>query len=192
MGTNEFFSDYWEKKPLVVRHPESSFDHIFSIWDVMDAADFDYGDSNVMFRRSGMEAHHPGVSEAYLDGTSVVINHVDRSSPALTDYCASLAEHLIHVYAVMYLTPPGSQAVPPHTDDQDIFILQVCYLERCYLAHTAEPAVRTSPPPHPHSPRCLAASSGRSTTRRSRCRTAARCWARTAPAWGQTCTARRY
>ena len=40
--------------------------------------------------------------------------------------CEDLAEDLGgHVFAVAYLTPAGSQAVPVHNDDQDVFVYQV-------------------------------------------------------------------
>jgi len=33
--------------------------------------------------------------------------------------------HFLHVFGVMYLTPPNSQAVRLHNDDQDVFLFQV-------------------------------------------------------------------
>ena len=35
-----------------------------------------------------------------------------------------LGRDLLHCYTVMYLTPAHTQAVPVHTDDQDVIILQ--------------------------------------------------------------------
>jgi len=44
----------------------------------------------------------------------------------LFSMCRSLASsHFEHVFSVVYLTPPGSQAVRLHNDDQDVFLLQV-------------------------------------------------------------------
>lgn len=62
---------------------------------------------------------------AYLDGCSVVINHADWSSLEIAQVCLDLQKSFPHVYANCYLTPPASQAVPPHADDRDVFVLQV-------------------------------------------------------------------
>eukprot|EP00913_Durusdinium_trenchii_P016608 g15612.t1 len=51
---------------------------------------------------------------SYLAGFSMVINQADRHHKVLFDLCK-----------VVYLTPPGSQAVRVHTDDQDVILLQV-------------------------------------------------------------------
>lgn len=63
---------------------------------------------------------------AYLDGASMIVNQADRHNKTLYDLCCSLAErHFLHVFGVVYLTPPGSQAVRLHNDDQDVFLMQV-------------------------------------------------------------------
>lgn len=62
---------------------------------------------------------------AYLDGCSVVINHADRLSPCIAALCDDLQLSFPHAYANTYLTPPNSQAVPPHADDRDVLVLQV-------------------------------------------------------------------
>ncbi|CAJ1923173.1 unnamed protein product [Cylindrotheca closterium] len=61
----------------------------------------------------------------YLDGCSVVLNHGDLLSPWIAAICQDLQSEFPHVYANTYLTPPDSQAVPPHADDRDVFILQL-------------------------------------------------------------------
>lgn len=61
----------------------------------------------------------------YLDGCSVVVNHGDLLSPWIACLCQDLQEEFPHVYANCYVTPPNSQAVSPHADDRDVFILQV-------------------------------------------------------------------
>ena len=38
---------------------------------------------------------------------------------------AALRRRLHHAFAVLYLTPRGSQAVRVHTDDQDVFVLHL-------------------------------------------------------------------
>ena len=62
---------------------------------------------------------------AYLDGCSVVINHADETCPYIATLCEDLQQSFPHAYANTYLTPPNSQAVPPHADDRDVLIIQV-------------------------------------------------------------------
>ena len=56
----------------------------------------------------------------YLDGCSVVLNHGDLLSPWISKLCLDLQNEFPHAYANCYLTPPNSQAVPPHADDRDV------------------------------------------------------------------------
>ncbi|KEP61550.1 UNVERIFIED_CONTAM: histone lysine demethylase JmjC NO66 [Hammondia hammondi] len=62
----------------------------------------------------------------YLEGCSLVINQADRTLEILQSICRHLSEkYFSHVFAVSYLTPPRTHAVKTHTDDQDVFLLQV-------------------------------------------------------------------
>ncbi|KAL7551104.1 hypothetical protein ACHAWF_014300 [Thalassiosira exigua] len=62
---------------------------------------------------------------AYLDGCSIVLNHADELSPRLAALCEDLQQSIPHCYCNGYLTPPGAQAVPPHADDRDVFVIQL-------------------------------------------------------------------
>lgn len=62
---------------------------------------------------------------AFLDGCSVVINHADLFSPWIAALCEDLQFSFPHAYANTYLTPPGTQTVPAHADDRDVFVIQV-------------------------------------------------------------------
>jgi Cupin superfamily protein len=62
---------------------------------------------------------------AFLDGCSVVVNHADLRSPHVAALCEDLQRSLPHAYANAYVTPPGSQTAPAHTDDRDVFIVQL-------------------------------------------------------------------
>jgi hypothetical protein len=61
----------------------------------------------------------------YLDGCSVVLNHGDLLSPWIAALCQDLQKSFPHAYANTYLTPPNSQAVPPHADDRDVLVVQL-------------------------------------------------------------------
>jgi Cupin superfamily protein len=82
---------------------------------------------------------------AYLNGCSVVVNHADETCPYLATLCQDLQKSVPHAYANTYLTPPGSQAVPPHADDRDVLILQV-YGKKHWKVYKNIPI----PYPYPH------------------------------------------
>ena len=62
---------------------------------------------------------------AFLDGCSIVVNHADLYSPHIALLCHDLQRSFPHAYANAYITPPSSQAVPPHADDRDVLVIQV-------------------------------------------------------------------
>ncbi|KOO27353.1 cupin 4 family protein [Chrysochromulina tobinii] len=62
---------------------------------------------------------------AYASGASLIINRVDKLWPRVHELCARLARDFRYAYGNVYLTPPGSQTVPPHSDDHDVFIVQL-------------------------------------------------------------------
>ena len=62
----------------------------------------------------------------YLDGCSIVQNHADLISPWIAAFCQDLQQSFPHVYANTYLTPPDSQAMNPHADDREVFVVQLC------------------------------------------------------------------
>ena len=71
------------------------------------------------------ELYKHSLFHAYLNGCSIVINHADEACPYLAVLCLDLQKTFPHAYANTYLTPPLSQAVPPHADDRDVLILQI-------------------------------------------------------------------
>lgn len=66
-----------------------------------------------------------GPCSALLDGASCVVNHAEFVWPPFAKLCKELRARLLHVYCNSYVTPPVSQAVPPHADDRDVFVLQI-------------------------------------------------------------------
>jgi ribosomal protein L16 Arg81 hydroxylase len=82
---------------------------------------------------------------AFLNGCSVVINHVDTRSPWIAALCNDLQASVPHAYANAYITPPQSQTVPAHADDRDVFIIQV-YGRKNWTVYGNVPI----PLPYPH------------------------------------------
>jgi len=127
---NTFFQEYWERKPLHFRAAErgSSANRLPEALfadDLAAAVGRAIGINLKMFR-SNETSDLESPWQSYLAGFSMVINQADRHLKVLFDLCKGLADrHFQHVFAVVYLTPPGSQAVRVHTDDQDVILLQV-------------------------------------------------------------------
>jgi len=87
------------------------------------------GGFNLMFfkdREISQDYDDAGPLCGVLDGASLAVNHSEFVWPPFHKLCTALRPQLQHVYVNCYVTPPGSQAVRPHTDDRDVFILQLC------------------------------------------------------------------
>lgn len=156
--TEEFWATHWERKPLhwsarergrtANRLPEA-----LSVDDVM-AVIRKSGSSLKMFRH-GEACEIDNFMVAYLEGASMIVNQADRCNHVLSELCKALAErHFMHVFGVAYLTPPGSQAVRLHNDDQDVFLLQVWGSKRwtirnspTHLPYTEEMLGKETPVP---------------------------------------------
>lgn len=127
--TEDFFRTHWEQKPLHHRAREhgriaNRLPEALLPDDVM-AMYHTAGPSLKMFK-SGEPSELNDFMAGYIDGVSLIINQADRTSPVLMDLCRALAKvHFMHTFCVAYLTPPKSQAVRLHTDDQDVFLMQV-------------------------------------------------------------------
>eukprot|EP00929_Paragymnodinium_shiwhaense_P067383 TRINITY_DN33925_c0_g1_i1.p1 TRINITY_DN33925_c0_g1~~TRINITY_DN33925_c0_g1_i1.p1 ORF type:complete len:430 (-),score=93.91 TRINITY_DN33925_c0_g1_i1:101-1390(-) len=127
--TAGFFEKYWEKQPLHHRAAErgrkaNQLPEAISTDDIMTVMRTS-GGSLKMFR-SGQPYDIDNFCIGYLDGVSLIVNQADRCNRTLVEFCQELARrHFHHVFGVLYLTPPGSQAVGLHSDDQDVLLLQV-------------------------------------------------------------------
>ena len=82
---------------------------------------------------------------AYLDGCSIIMNHVDRLCPNTAALCEDLQKTFPFAYANAYLTPPASQAVAAHADDRDVFVIQV-YGQKAWRVYEEIPIEY----PYPH------------------------------------------
>ena len=140
VASDDFFATNWEKSPLHVARTRAlaAYDRFFALEDLesvllceeTDAAarrgrgDHDSG-THTLLLQHGAPMAGP-FHCAYLAGASIVTNRVDLNAPRLAQLCIDLRRELAYVFAVSYLTPPGgAQAVPAHSDDQDVFILQI-------------------------------------------------------------------
>ena len=68
---------------------------------------------------------HESAAAAYLDGSSLIVTHAERSSAGVHALCTALRRDVPHAFANMYLTPPQARAVDAHADDRDVLVLQL-------------------------------------------------------------------
>jgi len=137
--TERFFSELWEKKPLLVkRHtPDynkgwfttAEFDKILRQdniqWGVnLDATSF-IDDKRETHNLSG-KAHAPVVWDMYQAGCSMRLLNPQTYSRNVWKVLSVLQEYFgCCVGANVYLTPPGTQGFAPHYDDIEAFIIQL-------------------------------------------------------------------
>jgi ribosomal protein L16 Arg81 hydroxylase len=144
----EFLADYWEQRPLAVpRGEEGRFDDLLSVADVERLV------SSGGLRTPGLRLVKEGgtisegqyarelswrpkpftgvvdpdrVAEAFADGSTIVLQALHHSWPALARFCRELELELgCGVQANSYYTPRRSQGFAVHHDTHDVFVLQV-------------------------------------------------------------------
>lgn len=71
------------------------------------------------------------IADAVLDGSTVVLQGLQRTWPPLLDLCRSLERATSHpVQANAYLSPPGTAGLARHHDTHDVLVLQVAGAKR--------------------------------------------------------------
>jgi ribosomal protein L16 Arg81 hydroxylase len=146
LGT--FFSDYWEKKPLIISRAQSNY---FGDLLSLEAVDTILTSTNLRvpgFRlvRQGSQipireyttsvSMSPSAFDELIDadkvyahyqqGATIVLQALERTWGPLIEFCKALESHLGHpVQANMYLTPANAQGFAAHHDTHDTLILQV-------------------------------------------------------------------
>ena len=126
---DDFFADVWEQKPLHIEHMHAGyFREVMTMEDLEDVLlnseeDEEFGET-LTFKHQ-QQVYYDNAFRGYLDGASVIVNHMDKEWPPANALCQALGSHLPHAFANMYLTPPHAQAVHPHSDDRDVLLLQV-------------------------------------------------------------------
>ncbi|KAK6999567.1 bifunctional lysine-specific demethylase and histidyl-hydroxylase NO66-like isoform X1 [Biomphalaria glabrata] len=137
--TDRFFSELWEKKPLLVKRHTADYNKgWFSTaeldkilrqeniqWGVnLDATSF-INDKRETHNQMG-RAHAPVVWDMYQAGCSLRLLNPQTYSRNVWKVLSILQEYFgCCVGANIYLTPPGTQGFAPHYDDIEAFILQL-------------------------------------------------------------------
>ncbi len=135
----EFFSEYWEKKPLVVHRDDPDYYRDLLTFDTVNHAlttlELQQGE---VFMGNQAERVTPAqytyetglvdVSKLYAlfaDGASIALNNLHGRVGTLGNLCRSMeAELSIRFQTNIYFTPPNAQCFPPHYDTHCVFALQ--------------------------------------------------------------------
>ena len=135
---NEFFSDYWEKAPLVISHREparyrallgvSDIDFILSSAFTADKAAVEaLGTAEVEKSLKEVSATHVSeLYDAYRRGSTVRVSRVHRHWKPICELCRSLEQSFAFpVRANLYCTPASAGTSPRHYDTHDVLVLQI-------------------------------------------------------------------
>ena len=132
VDASEFLAADWERHPRHIGSATTSFRAALSLDDMdevvvrAESDDAAASQTVVLLFKALEQAHgYASAHAAFADGASIVINHVDKAWPPLNDLCARLGERFRYAFANLYFTPYASQTAPPHSDDRDVFVLQM-------------------------------------------------------------------
>jgi ribosomal protein L16 Arg81 hydroxylase len=133
-----FMRDVWQKRILLIPHQDPAWLHnVFQLYDVeelwysaMQAPHATVNNGGLLvFPRAGVKAERPlNPFFAFASRCSVVVNRGDRFCTRLYQLCRQLeteAPNFPMACCNVYLTPPGTQTVPKHSNDRDVLLLQV-------------------------------------------------------------------
>ena len=145
ISTQEFFAEYWERRPLVVKRRQTgyfgSLTSLEEIDRVLTTQDLRYpnitlknADGSVSAEDYTVEGDCLDVAKAYQlfeKGSTIVLAFLDAVIPALGAFCRNLErEFSFPCQANLYLTPPGAKGARYHYDTHDVFVLQVTNSKR--------------------------------------------------------------
>eukprot|EP01012_Entosiphon_sulcatum_P011760 TRINITY_DN1725_c0_g1_i2.p1 TRINITY_DN1725_c0_g1~~TRINITY_DN1725_c0_g1_i2.p1 ORF type:complete len:332 (-),score=36.10 TRINITY_DN1725_c0_g1_i2:318-1313(-) len=131
LSVERFFSEAWETTPVLINTSDDAsnrFAEIFGFTELEEALErvpLIQQAEQLVFKDLQQSGNYRTPFHAYLDGGSVVVNHLDKLWGGVNKLCRDLRQNFPHVYANMYLTPAGSQTAPVHSDDRDVLILQL-------------------------------------------------------------------
>lgn len=163
VGVDQFMSEYWEKKPLLVQRSDSKYyDSLLSrakIDEMLRTHNIEYTKNiDVTSYRDGKRETHnpegrvlpPDMWQFYTEGCSVRMLNPQTYMREIYEMNAKLQEFFhCMVGANFYLTPPNSQGFAPHYDDIEAFVLQIEGRKHWKLYNPRSPAevlARTSSP----------------------------------------------
>ncbi|KAH3856909.1 hypothetical protein DPMN_099504 [Dreissena polymorpha] len=136
---DKFFSELWEKKPLLVRRHIRNYNKGWFSTEELDRilhnefVQFGVNLDVTSYRDGKRETHNPPgrayrslVWDFYQNGCSIRLLNPQTYSESVWKMLTTLQEYFgCCVGANVYLTPAGTQGFAPHYDDIEAFILQL-------------------------------------------------------------------
>ncbi|XP_029957605.1 ribosomal oxygenase 2-like [Salarias fasciatus] len=141
VGTEQFFAEYWEKKPLHLQRSDpavaSYYQSLFQLADLQSLCSQGlqfYRDINIVRCVNGKKKVLN--KEGYVKNGSLISNLKHKASiqfhqpQRFKDELWRIMEKLESFFGALvgsnvYITPEQSQGLPPHYDDVEVFILQL-------------------------------------------------------------------
>jgi hypothetical protein len=128
LSVDEFFSTVWEEKPMLFPGAVKTAcgGHKALSWDDMHSALLTLGDPSccppestvLVFENQTPTQDYPTPCHAYLNGCSIVVNHMDKVWPAVNDLCQALGQRVPHCFANVRPCPlPPTRTRMPFVTD---------------------------------------------------------------------------
>lgn len=151
ISLESFFSQYWEKAPLLIqRNDEAYYGRVLSVDDVdsvLARNDITFPDVRLVangksvspetYTRKSRHSDQVRIVDsdkiyaALAAGTTVVMNGLHRSLEGLSSLTSALEQELlIPTQTNVYLTPRSSQGFTAHWDTHDVMVLQIAGSKR--------------------------------------------------------------
>jgi lysine-specific demethylase/histidyl-hydroxylase NO66 len=153
VSVREFFSNFWECKPLVIHRKDAKFYEGLltnnDLEDIISTSDVRYPAIRLAKNGSYYPPHAytsdvilgrltfngvPDVNKIsleYAKGATVSLPSLHRTWAPLSSLCARLEEEIDYaVHANVYITPGATAGFPPHYDTHEVLVLQIAGKKR--------------------------------------------------------------
>ena len=136
-----FAQEHWERSPLIIERDDTAHYaallSIAEVWGLANSGQVRYPECRLVRDGTDLAAaayvdRANGSLDAdrlaleYENGATLIVSGAQRYSAALWRLCRNVEDFLSHrVQANVYLTPPGAQALAPHFDTHDVFVMQI-------------------------------------------------------------------
>jgi len=139
-GRDDFFKDYWEKRPLLVsRDMAGYFDPLLSLDEidrVITTLNLPHPDVQLVSAaediRAGQYTYRSGMVDVaklyqfFADGATIILPQLHTRVPSLAAFCRALEREFSSRFQTnIYMTPANAQGFKPHYDTHDVFVLQI-------------------------------------------------------------------
>ena len=142
----EFFNDYFEKKPFYFGQSHQGYESVLTLSDIEHAinnliftpAEFRmakegvitpknlYADSNNKRKSEEEFINFAKAIALYADGSTMIFESLHEKIKGLGDFCQQMElAFQNNVQSNIYLTPPGSKGFARHFDTHEVFVLQI-------------------------------------------------------------------